>query len=124
VIKGFREFILRGNVIDLAVAVVIGAAFGALIKAFTEAFIEPVIRLLLPGDGELAGTFEIGGETFNYALFVNAAIIFLLTALAVYLFIVVPANKARERFSKGDGDVGPSEIELLTEIRDELRRRG
>jgi large conductance mechanosensitive channel len=122
-IKGFRDFIMRGNVIDLAVAVVIGAAFAALIKAFTDAFIQPAIRVLLPGDGTVSGTFTIDGEVFDYGLFINAIVIFLLTALAVYLFIVVPSNKARERFAKPDDAAGPSEIDLLTDIRDELRRR-
>ena len=66
--KGFRDFLLRGNVIDLAVAVVIGTAFVALIGAFTAAFIDPLIRLVLPGDGIEAGVLTIGGEDFDFTL--------------------------------------------------------
>lgn len=82
-IKGFREFILRGNVIDLAVGIVIGAAFAALVTAFTAAFIEPLIRLI-GGGGEVAGIFTVNGVDFDWGAFVNAVITFLITAAAIY----------------------------------------
>jgi large conductance mechanosensitive channel len=121
VFKGFRDFLLRGNVIDLAVAVVIGTAFVALIGAFTVAFIDPLIRLVLPGDGVEAGVLTIGGERFDFTLMVNALITFGVTAAAVYFVIVVPAKRYSAQFAAPAEDSGPTEVELLTEIRDALR---
>jgi large conductance mechanosensitive channel len=121
VFKGFRDFLLRGNVIDLAVAVVIGTAFVALIGAFTVAFIDPLIRLVLPGDGVEAGVLTIGGERFDFTLMVNALITFGVTAAAVYFVIVVPAKRYSAQFAAPAEDGGPTEVELLTEIRDALR---
>jgi large conductance mechanosensitive channel len=121
VFKGFRDFLLRGNVIDLAVAVVIGTAFAALIGAFTTAFIDPLIRLVLPGDGIDAGVLTIGGEKFDLTLMVNALIAFGVTAAAVYFVIVVPAKRYSARYAEPAADSGPTEVELLTEIRDALR---
>lgn len=119
--KGFRDFLLRGNVIDLAVAVVIGTAFVALIGAFTAAFIDPLIRLVLPGDGVEAGVLTIGGENFDFTLMVNALIAFGVTAAAVYFVIVAPAKRYNARRAAPGEDSEPTEVELLTEIRDALR---
>ena len=119
--KGFRDFLLRGNVIDLAVAVVIGTAFVALIGAFTVAFIDPLIRLVLPGDGVEAGVLTIGGERFDFTLMLNALITFVVTAAAVYFVIVAPAKRYSARRGEPADDSGPTEVELLTEIRDALR---
>lgn len=122
-LKGFREFITRGNVIDLAVAVVIGAAFTALVNAFTKAFITPIIGLVL-GGGVDAGQVTINGQVIDFTLMINAIITFLITAAVVYFFFVVPMNKYREKFANGDeGDeVAPDEeqVLLLREIRDLL----
>ena len=123
VLSGFRSFLLRGNVVDLAVAVVIGTAFVALIGSFTAAFIDPLIRLVMPGDGLEAGVLTIGGEQFDFTLMLNALIAFLVTALAVYFVVVVPAQKASTRYSRAEEEAGPTEVELLTEIRDSLRSR-
>jgi large conductance mechanosensitive channel len=124
-IKGFRDFIMRGNVVDFAVAVVVGAAFSALIAAFTEAFITPVINLVL-GGGVDAGQLVINGQVINFSLMVNAIITFLITLAVIYFVFVVPMNKYRERLearkaAEPEEEPEPTrEEQLLTEIRDLL----
>ena len=120
-IKGFKDFLLRGNVVDLAVAVVIGAAFTAVVTAFTVAFLKPLIQLL-SGGGELAGAFQVNGVTFDWASFVNALITFAITATVVYFLVVLPLKTIQERRKRGEeaGPADPTEVELLTEIRDLL----
>lgn len=121
-LKGFRDFIMRGNVIDLAVGIVIGVAFTALVGAFTDAFIKPLIKVFM-GGGVQGGTFEINGVTFDSALFINAVITFLITAAVIYFFVVLPMNKFKARFIKEPEAPKPEDIQLLIEIRDELRAR-
>ncbi|MGV1037649.1 MAG: large conductance mechanosensitive channel protein MscL [Candidatus Nanopelagicales bacterium] len=122
-IKGFRDFITRGNVIDLAVAVVIGAAFTALVAAFTNAFIKPLIGLVL-GGGVSAGVLTINDQTFDFTLMINAIITFLITAAVVYFAFVAPMNAYKKRAGKGDEEEEVAEeVALLREIRDELRNR-
>ena len=121
-IKGFRDFIMRGNVIDLAVAVVVGAAFSALVAAFTEAFITPLVNLVL-GGGVDAGQLVINGQVINFSLMVNAIITFLITLAVIYFVFVLPMNKYRERLAARQEPevVVPSREEaLLIEIRDLL----
>lgn len=120
-LKGFRDFILRGNVIDMAVGIVIGVAFTSLVGAFTDAFIHPLIKLFA-GGGVDAASFTINDVEFDYSLFINGIITFLITAAVIYFFVVLPMNKFRERFMKSD-EAGASELDVLTEIRDELRAR-
>lgn len=123
--KGFREFVMRGNVIDLAVAFVVGAAFSALIAAFTEAFITPLVGLVL-GGGVDAGQWVINGQVINFTLMVNAIITFVITIAVIYFIFVVPMNKYRERMEAKEAVVAaePSrEEQLLTEIRDLLASR-
>jgi large conductance mechanosensitive channel len=86
--KGFKDFLFRGNVIDLSVAVVIGAAFTAVVTAFTDAFLKPLIQLLSPGGAQLAGTVKVDNVVFDYASFINQAITFFITAAVVYFLIV------------------------------------
>lgn len=94
-LKGFKEFIMRGNVVDLAVAVVIGAAFGALVTSLVENLLTPVIALIF-GEPDFGGlTFTISGTVFSYGLFINSLISFLSIAAAVYFFVVVPMNKVK-----------------------------
>ena len=118
-IKGFREFILRGNVIDLAVAVVIGAAFGAVITAFVADIITPLIAAIF-GQPDFSGlTFTINGSKFLYGAFINAVVSFLLIALAVYFVVVVPMNKMAERRARGQAPEDPTTKqcpECLSEI--------
>jgi large conductance mechanosensitive channel len=92
-LKGFRDFILRGNVVDLAVAVVIGAAFGAVVTALVTAFLTPLIGLAA-GKADLSSlAFTVSGTKFPYGLFLNALIAFLLIAAAVYFFVIVPVSR-------------------------------
>jgi large conductance mechanosensitive channel len=122
-LKGFKDFILRGNVVDLAVGIVIGAAFTTVITAFTKAFLEPLIRLMSGGKGLQAGAFRVRGIAFDWASFINACITFLITAAALYFLVVYPLNKLAERRARGEEppSAAPSEeIKLLTEIRDAL----
>ena len=100
-IKGFRDFILRGNVVDLAVAVVIGAAFGALITAFVADIITPLIAAIFGQPDFSQLTFTINSSTFRYGAFINAIISFLLIAAAIYFVVVVPMNKLAERRARG-----------------------
>jgi len=100
-IKGFRDFILRGNVVDLAVAVVIGAAFGALINSFVADIITPLIAAIFGQPDFSSLTFTINGSKFTYGTFINAVVSFLLIALAIYFAVVVPMNKVNERRARG-----------------------
>lgn len=120
-IKGFKDFLLRGNVVDLAVAVVIGTAFAALVAAFTASFLNPLIALV-GGGGETGGTFTINDQVFTYGDFIGAIITFVLTAAVVYFVVVVPMKALQERRMRGQeaGPAGPTDVELLAEIRDLL----
>ncbi|MGI5244541.1 large conductance mechanosensitive channel protein MscL [Dactylosporangium sp. CA-139066] len=122
-LKGFRDFISRGNVIELAVAVVIGAAFNDVVKSFTDGFLKPLISLSGGiGFGDRPG-LKIGSQVLQWPNFVNSVITFLLTAATVYFLVVLPMNKLAERRKKGlePEPAAPSdEIRLLTEIRDLL----
>ncbi|MEZ5184792.1 MAG: large conductance mechanosensitive channel protein MscL [Candidatus Nanopelagicales bacterium] len=125
-IKGFRDFLLRGNVIDLAVAVVIGAAFTALVTAFSDALITPVINsffsvLGLSKDG-VGGSIGIpGGQELNFGVMIGAIITFLITAAVVYFVFVVPMNAAKSRMAKSEKEEVITAEELLEEIRDLLK---
>jgi len=131
VLKGFKEFLLRGNVVDLAVAVVIGTAFVAIVTAFTESVIEPLINALGGSDGVQGLGFRVlpdNPATFiDIGNIVNAVISFLTIAAVVYFLIVVPVKHLQERRARakatGEEVVAPTEAELLTEIRDLLRER-
>ena len=123
-LKGFRDFIMRGNVLELAVAVAIGTAFTALVTQFGDSFIKPLVRVF-SGGGEAGGTFTVSGQKFDYGAFINALIFFLITAAVIYFFVVVPYNAFEERRRRGRGPIDPppppEDIVLLTEIRDLLR---
>ena len=122
-LKGFKDFIMRGNVVDLAVGIVIGAAFTALVSQFTDSFLEPLIRLITGGEGVRAGTWRVRGVVFDYSAFINAIITFLITAVALYFLVVLPINKLAERRRRGEEpepEAPSEEVRLLTEIRDAL----
>ncbi|MEU6366530.1 large conductance mechanosensitive channel protein MscL [Streptomyces sp. NPDC046931] len=98
--KGFRSFILRGNVVDLAVGIVIGAAFTAVVNGFVGAFLTPLVGLATGATGDMSRkTFTVGAIKFPYGAFVNAAISFLLIAGALYFLVVLPINKLHERLA-------------------------
>jgi large conductance mechanosensitive channel len=123
-LKEFRDFILRGNVVELAVAVLLGAAFGAVVTAFSSSFITPLIAAIggKPDFGDLF--FTINGARFTYGLFLNALISFLIVAAVVFFFVIKPMNALMARVKRDDepGSDAPAEdIVLLTEIRDALR---
>jgi large conductance mechanosensitive channel len=125
--KGFREFIRRGNVIDLAVGVVIGAAFTTLVTQFGNSFLKPLIQLFTGGK-QMSGTFTIMKATFDYGAFISALIVFLVTAAALYYVVVAPMNRLAELRRRGEAteeETPPpsEEVILLTEIRDALQRR-
>ena len=118
-IKGFKEFALRGNVIDLAVAFVVGAAFAALIDAFSKALIMPIVGIFL-GGGVSAGTIEINGQVIDFTMMINAVIVFIITMAVIYFVFVVPMNRVRARMGSGNVDTTPPDVKLLAEIRDLL----
>ena len=103
-LKGFRDFVLRGNVLDLAVGVIIGGAFGTVVTSLVKDIFTPFI-------GNLVGKPDFSGIQFNHIMignFLNAVIAFLMVAFAVYFFIVVPANALMNRFKKPVPDVPPA----------------
>ncbi|MEU4565847.1 large conductance mechanosensitive channel protein MscL [Micromonospora sp. NPDC023956] len=130
--KGFKDFIMRGNVVDLAVGVVIGAAFTGVVTQLTKSFLEPLVRVLIvliTGNPKgLEGSTPMYREIpFDWVAFVNALITFLLTAAALYFLVVFPMNKLAERRQRGEEPPpkAPSEeVKLLTEIRDALLAAG
>lgn len=97
-LKGFREFILRGNVVDLAIAVVIGAAFGAIVEALVKDLVTPLIAAIggQPDFSQIA--FTINNSRFLIGDFINAVISFLIIAAVIYFFVVLPVNRLMERF--------------------------
>ena len=125
-IKGFRDFIMRGNVIDLAIAVVIGAAFGGIVTQLTKSFIEPLIKLM-GGGGVHGGAFIVNGVSFDWGAFINAVINFLIVAAVLYFFVVTPMNKIMVRRKKDEvvapaAVIVPEDVALLKEIRDLLKK--
>ena len=134
-LKGFKEFIMRGNVIDLAVAVVIGAAFTALVNALVEGLLNPALGALFSADNlKTAWTVDIpsmsGGKPVHllFGVLIAALIQFLLVAAAVYFALVMPINymknraDAKRKAGASDAEVPPDELQLLAEIRDLLAK--
>ena len=126
-LRGFKDFIMRGNVVDLAVGIVIGAAFTTLVEQFTNSFLKPLIAVVGGGQqGKTGATFTVNGQLFDYGAFLNAIITFVLTAAALYFLVVFPMNKLAERRRRGQEPPpkAPSEeVGLLTDIRDLLAAR-
>ncbi|HEY4932258.1 MAG TPA: large conductance mechanosensitive channel protein MscL, partial [Terriglobales bacterium] len=123
--RGFKQFLLRGNVLDLAVGVVIGVAFGAVVTSFVKNLLTPLIAALVGKPDFSAYSFEINGSKLLYGEFVNTVISFLLVATAVYFFLVLPMNKLVERSRKSAVPADPTTKkcpECLSEIPIEARR--
>ncbi|RSZ61259.1 large conductance mechanosensitive channel protein MscL [Corynebacterium hylobatis] len=129
-LQGFKEFIMRGNVVDLAVAVVIGGAFTAIVTAFSDHLINPLIAALGGSDVSGLGFAIIPGNdsTFlDFGAVITAAINFLIIAAVIYFVIITPMNKLNELMSarlgvkEDEEEPAPTDVELLTEIRDLLR---
>ena len=124
-LKGFREFIFRGNVIDLAVAVVMGAAFGGVVAAFVKDLLTPLIAAIFGKPDFSAFYVELNGSRFLYGDFINALIAFLLIATAIYFFVVAPMNAYMARRRRGEMPPDPTTRkcpECLSEIPIAARR--
>ena len=125
-LSGFNKFILRGNVVDMAVGVVIGAAFGGVVTELTKAFLTPLIALIVGKPDYSSLKFALrGGTTFPIGDFVNALISFVLIAAAVYFFVVVPVNWLIARMKKEPPPADPTTKkcpECLSEIPIDARR--
>lgn len=127
-IKGFKEFVFRGNVIDLAVAVAVGTALAALVAAVTQSLIEPIVGWILSllggSDGSIGGTITLApGYEINFALLIGAVITFFVTLAALYFLFVLPMNKYRAMTGQGEVDTRPPDVQLLEEIRDLLKQQ-
>ena len=107
-LDGFKKFILRGNVVDMAVGVVIGAAFGGVVAALTKDLLTPLIAALVGKPDFSAITFTVNGSLFPVGDFINACISFLLIAAAVYFFVVTPVNALVARMHRGDKPPDPT----------------
>lgn len=107
-LRGFKEFVLRGNVLDLAVAVVIGGAFGAVVTALVKGVLTPLVGALVAQPDFSAFTLTVNGSTFLIGEFVNAVISFLLIAVAVYVFVVMPMNAITARRRQGEPPSDPT----------------
>jgi large conductance mechanosensitive channel len=126
-LKGFKEFVMRGNAVDLAVAVVIGAAFGQIVTAIVNNLINPLVAAVF-GKTDISGVlnFTVNSAEFSIGAILQAALNFLFIAIAVYFLIVLPLNKLAERRTRGiepEPDPLTTDQQLLTEIRDSLRAR-
>ncbi|HEY4767955.1 MAG TPA: large conductance mechanosensitive channel protein MscL [Candidatus Limnocylindria bacterium] len=106
-LKEFRDFIMRGNVIDLAVGIVIGAAFGAMVTSFVGNVLTPLLGLLRVPDFSTL-SFSAGESEVAYGLFLNALITFVLIAAAIFFFVVKPVNHMNTRLRKGEPEPAPT----------------
>jgi len=123
--KGFKQFIMRGNVIDLAVAVVIGAAFGDVVKSFVTAILTPLIAAIVGKSDFSAFNVTIHGSVISYGVFLNALIAFLLVAAAIYFFMIAPMNAWKARAARNAIPADPTSKkcpECLSEIPIAARR--
>jgi large conductance mechanosensitive channel len=123
-LKEFRNFILRGNAIDLAVAVVIGAAFGAVVTSLVQDIITPIISIIFGKPGFHDLTITINGAVIRYGAFLNALFSLVTVGVAVLFLVVKPVNYLMERRKAGDvppPEAVPEDVVLLTEIRDLLQ---
>ena len=124
-LKGFRQFLMRGNVVDLAVAVVMGAAFGAVVAALVKDLITPLVAAIFGKPDFSALTFEVNGSKFLYGDFINAVVAFLLVGAAVYFVVVLPMNALTARLRRGEASPDPTTKkcpECLSEVPIAARR--
>ena len=121
--KGFRDFILRGNVVDLAVGVVVGAAFGAVVSSLVKDILTPFIAAVVQQPDFSKLVFSIRGSQFLYGDFLNALISFLIVSATIYFFVVLPVNRLLTRFKGApEAPKQSAEEKLLIEIRDLLSK--
>ena len=122
-LKDFKAFIMRGNVVDLAVAVVVGAAFGAVVASFVKNLLTPLVAI--PGKADFSSlTFTVNKSVFHYGAFVNDLISFVLIAAAVFFFVIKPINALAARRKKGqEAEPGTRDCpQCLSEIPDRASR--
>ncbi|MBR1764512.1 MAG: large conductance mechanosensitive channel protein MscL [Ruminococcus sp.] len=105
-LEEFKAFALKGNVMDMAIGVIIGAAFGDIVTALTDSFINPLLGLI-PGNGEVGGAFTVKGQVFNYGAFITAVINFLIMALVLFLLLKA-INKAMTIGKKKEEEAAPT----------------
>lgn len=128
-LTGFKEFVLKGNVLDLAVAVIIGAAFAQVVNAMVEAVLMPLISALVGSPNfDSFAVLTVNGNDVRFGVLLTALVNFLLVAAAVYFAIVLPMNRVIEARNRRlgidpDEEEADAQVQLLTEIRDALRRR-
>jgi large conductance mechanosensitive channel len=131
-LKGFKDFLLRGNVLDLAVGIIIGAAFSTVVAGLQDGLLNPLIAAVF-GQPDISGvwSFTVNGSAFSIGTFLNAVLNFIIVAASLYFVVVLPVNKLRERAAAKNAAEDASEPEapspdvtLLTEIRDLLAKRG
>jgi large conductance mechanosensitive channel len=128
-LKGFKDFVLRGNIVELAVAFVIGAAFATLVNTFVSAIIKPILAIITPGQTQGFGFHLVSGKAATFidiGVLINSIIVFVLTAALIYFLLVVPMNAINQRRAARAGapeeePAAPTETELLIEIRDLLK---
>jgi large conductance mechanosensitive channel len=124
-LSGFKQFILRGNVVDMAVGVVIGAAFASVVGALTKDLLTPLIAAIVKAPDFSGLTFTLNGSKFMYGDFINTLISFMLVAGAVYFFVVTPINALVSRMHKAPAPADPTTKkcpECLSEIPIDARR--
>ena len=124
-LSGFKQFILRGNVVDMAVGIVIGAAFGTVVTSLVKSLIEPIIALIAGKPDFSSVVFMIGQTPFPIGVFITAVVNFLLIAAAVYFFVVTPINALVARMRKAPAPADPTTKkcpECLSEIPIDARR--
>jgi large conductance mechanosensitive channel len=124
-LKGFRQFVLRGNVLDLAVAVVIGGAFGTVVTALVKDLITPFLAAIIGKPDFSALAFTVNGSRFPIGDFINAVVAFLLIAAAIYFLVIVPVNALMARIRRGETPPDPTTKrcpECLSEVPIAARR--
>lgn len=119
-LKEFKEFAMKGNIVDLAVAVIIGGAFGKIVTALTDSLIMPIIALLMGKGGMADVKFSIGSTVFPVGIFLQAVIDFIL--IAIVLFLMIKAMNSMKKKEEAAPAVTPEDIVLLREIRDALKK--
>lgn len=124
-VKGFKEFLMRGNVVDLAVAVVIGGAFAKVVEGLLNGLINPLIAAVFGSPNlDNVGTFDLNGAHFSIGVLLTALINFVIIAGAIYFFVVTPMQRVMARVNRNKEEAAaetPADVALLTEIRDLLR---
>lgn len=124
-LKGFKQFLMRGNVVDLAVAVVIGAAFGGVVDALVKDLLTPIIAAIVGKPDFSAIQFTVNGSQFLIGAFINAVLSFVFVAAAIYFFVVTPMNLIAERRKRGEAPPDPTTKtcpECLSEVPIAARR--